>query len=101
MAVQYDLIVIGSSPAGIFAATVAAGFKARVALVEQSVNYSYYGASDAIINRCISQNLRLVKQWESKNGKIPDSRSQIGWAEEVLLTLAELDSQAVFGIIRS
>lgn len=38
MAVEYDLVVIGSSPAGLYAATAAAQLKARVALVEPQLS---------------------------------------------------------------
>lgn len=49
MTVDYDLVIIGSSPAGFYAATVAASMKARVALVatppESATENSIYGVS--------------------------------------------------------
>lgn len=42
MTVEYDLIVIGSSSAGIYAALTAANLKARVALVENDSDNTYH-----------------------------------------------------------
>ena len=52
MAVDYDLVVIGSSQEGIYAARTAASLQARVALVTQ--NDTEYLDREIIINNCIA-----------------------------------------------
>lgn len=96
MAVEYDLIAIGSSPAGVYAAVTAAYLNARVALVEQRVQ----GISDPIYSRTLSQIARLAKQLENSpplwaNTQVCPYIEAMAWAQEILLTLAEQDSSAV------
>ena len=53
MAVDYDLVIIGSSWAGIYAAEKAAQFQARVALVTQGEDL--FLANDMLVNHSISE----------------------------------------------
>ncbi|MGL5875108.1 MAG: dihydrolipoyl dehydrogenase family protein [Xenococcaceae cyanobacterium] len=53
MTVEYDLVVIGGSPEGLYAATTAASLGARIALVRQE--YSDLNNAEAIFVRTLSQ----------------------------------------------
>jgi flavin-dependent dehydrogenase len=76
MTVEYDLIVIGGSTAGIYAAVAAAHLKARVALVEpqqlQTANWLGYSALysqsltqlGVLLNKCVRL-LNLVFTFQS------------------------------------
>ena len=54
MAVDYDLVVIGATLEGIFAANLAASFKARVALVDLPVS-SHFSSTEIVYSRTLSQ----------------------------------------------
>ena len=53
MAVDYDLVIIGSSWAGIYAAKSAVGLQARVALVTQG--NELFLPNDTLFNHSLSQ----------------------------------------------
>ena len=61
MAVDYDLVVIGDSPEGIYAAIAAANLKARVALVEQPLEKHPRG-SEAVYRHTLAHAARLYKE---------------------------------------
>ena len=61
MAVDYDLVVIGDSPEGIYAAIAAANLKARVALVEQPLEKHPRG-SEAVYRNTLAHAARLHKE---------------------------------------
>ena len=61
MAVDYDLVVIGDSPEGIYAAIAAANLKARVALVEQPLEKHPRG-SEAVYRHTLAHAARLHKE---------------------------------------
>ncbi|MGF1541639.1 MAG: dihydrolipoyl dehydrogenase family protein [Pleurocapsa sp.] len=62
MAVDYDLVVIGSTQEGIYAARTAAMLQARVALITQ--NITEYSDRDVIINNSISE----IARWNFIRG---------------------------------
>ncbi len=81
--VEYDLVMIGASRGGIYAAITAANLNARVALVEQEVNYNYSGEFEAIYNRSLAL-IDLVTDG--------DNFSFREWIEEVVSTVKARDS---------
>lgn len=64
MSVDYDLVIIGNSYEGIYAADKVNNLKARVALVTQS-DKSYLPSSDSIFNRSCSELVRFIHQLEN------------------------------------
>ena len=60
MAVDYDLVVIGSSLEGIYAAATAAHLQARVALVTQNIGRNSY-LSEIVFSHSLAQVANLVK----------------------------------------
>jgi pyruvate/2-oxoglutarate dehydrogenase complex dihydrolipoamide dehydrogenase (E3) component len=63
MTVNYDLVVIGGSPEGIYAAATAATLKARVALVTQGWN-EYLHGSEAIFSRVLAEVANVYEEIE-------------------------------------
>ncbi|NEQ15791.1 MAG: FAD-dependent oxidoreductase, partial [Moorea sp. SIO3E2] len=62
MTVDYDLIIIGSTPAGVYAAVAAAGLKARVALVDPQPGQTSWLGQGAIYTRVLSEIGRKLEQ---------------------------------------
>jgi pyruvate/2-oxoglutarate dehydrogenase complex dihydrolipoamide dehydrogenase (E3) component len=104
MAVDYDLIVIGGSPEGIFAAATAARLNARVALVEQPFE-ELSGNAEAIYNRALTQTTNLWQHWRrtpmglstaaadfSTNFSSSPLTSVKSWGKEAIAILAEQNS---------
>ncbi len=100
MAVDYDLVVIGNTPAGIHAAVSAARLKARVAIVEQNP------CSDSTIVRRafaevgkIAQSLDWANQLSLYEPEIilgvPQLSEVKKWGETIAASLQELESSAV------
>jgi pyruvate/2-oxoglutarate dehydrogenase complex dihydrolipoamide dehydrogenase (E3) component len=103
MSVEYDLVVIGGSLEGIFAAVSAASLNARVALVEQP-NKGYWGDCEAIYNSTFSHVASLCKRLEMAvqigvYQPTPDLGIQLtqvaSWAREVNAILSERHSPAI------
>ncbi len=109
MAVEYDLIVIGASTEGIFAAATAASLHARVALVEQQFEV-HSSDSEAIYSRTLSHITRLLGQLSNATqlsfspvcaNLEATATPQIqltevkSWAKEVISLLAEQNSPAI------
>ncbi len=111
MTVEYDLIVIGGSTAGIHAAVAAAHLNARVALVENEhlqKNWLGYGA---IYNQALTQVGRVVQQVRdahqfgvrtsgadsTQQRQIPSVQltEAMQWAEAVVSTCSEQNSPAI------
>jgi pyruvate/2-oxoglutarate dehydrogenase complex dihydrolipoamide dehydrogenase (E3) component len=61
MAVDYDLVIIGSSPEGIYAATTAVYLNVRVALVTQN-RKGYVDNYESIFSHTLSQITHLINQ---------------------------------------
>jgi pyruvate/2-oxoglutarate dehydrogenase complex dihydrolipoamide dehydrogenase (E3) component len=66
MAVEYDLVIIGGSPAGIEAARLAAHCHARVALVQQGVEFKSTGIGLQVLQR-LGQ-IRQSQPWYEQLG---------------------------------
>lgn len=110
MTVEYDLIVIGGSRAGIDAALFAARLNARVALVEpqlQQTNWLGYGA---IYTQALTQVGRVAKQlrdapqfgiYPAMNGSSQqqalsiDLTEAMQWSQAVVSTCSEQNSPAI------
>lgn len=67
MAVDYDLVIIGSSPEGIYAAITAVYLNARVALVTQN-RKGYLDNYESIFSRTLGQITHLVNQTQIGEG---------------------------------
>ncbi len=112
MAVDYDLAIIGSSPAGLYAAAAAASLKARVALVATGV--SPVGFQEIYNELCgkalteisaVAQQLRAAHQFgvhctDLENAPAPEEISvrfseALEWAAGVASNLGEIHSPAV------
>ncbi len=103
MSVDYDLVVIGGSPEGIYAAAKAVHLKARVALVTQGFEGQLEGA-ETIYSRAFSHFIRSRQQYEiatqggffppTTKGNIPWN-SLKDWSQEVISLLAEQNSPAI------
>ena len=106
MAVDYDLVVIGDSPEGIYAAIAAANLKARVALVEQPLEKHPRG-SEAIYRHTLAHAARLHKERQGflfggglDNNARPEAHAQLlarvkSWAEAVSFNQSA-ENSAVF-----
>ena len=95
MAVDYDLVVIGNSPEGIYAAVHAAHLNARVALVEQPLAH---GASEAVYHRTLAHTAQFWQSRHASEGEKPElpSTAQVKfWAEAVNSNLSQANSPAV------
>ncbi len=100
MAVDYDLVVIGNTTTGIYAALEAVKLKARVAIVEQNI------PSDSTIVRHafaeigdIAQSCDRANQLGLYDPEIISETLQLSkakkWADTITSTLQQLDSPAV------
>ena len=100
MAVDYDLVVIGSSQEGIYAAAVAARLQARVALVTQNLEEDY-NLSELIFCHSLTQIAGWAK--DSQNNPfaiaLPPTKLEFAeieearnWSKEVNFALTELNS---------
>ena len=109
MAVDYDLVVIGSSQEGIYAAAAAARLQARVALVTQNLEeHSYssaiiFGHSLAQIAGFVSNNQKnhFGIYSESSEFKIAELTEARNWSQAVNFALTEensLTSLATLGV---
>lgn len=107
MALDYNLVVIGSTPEGIYAALTAAHLKARVALVEQPL-VGQLGAAEATFSRTFSHLTRLAGQVARATqvgiyGQIPSLELQLpplqAWAAEVNAILVEQQSPAILSAL--
>ncbi|MBW4651325.1 MAG: FAD-dependent oxidoreductase [Kastovskya adunca ATA6-11-RM4] len=110
MAVEYDLIVIGGSRAGIYAAVAAAHLQARVALVDLPTT-AFPEASSSLYNQAIAQVSRVQAQlwnaeqwgiyWDETAGRLPAPTVRFDeamrWAAEVVSTQFEQHSPAILG----
>lgn len=100
MAVEYDLIVIGNTPGGIYAAVAATALNARIALITQNTSFAW----NPVYSRTLLKTTRLVQQWEKAQGvevspELQTEETQwnkaLKWAKEVCLTLSEQQSPAI------
>ncbi len=108
MAVDYDLVIIGSSPEGIYAATTAVYLNARVALVTQN-RKGYVDKYESIFSRSLGQITHLINQTQiGQFGIYPENlfptdnlpQAKI-WAEAVCLNLTvenSLTTLAALGV---
>ncbi|MBW4521228.1 MAG: NAD(P)/FAD-dependent oxidoreductase [Scytolyngbya sp. HA4215-MV1] len=104
MSVDYDLIIIGSTPAGIAAAIAAVSLKARVALVSDrwQIKETLDGAALNHFGR-ITQQAHPVLMSEERLGQSGDDRpwgsrywlQLLAWVETISATLEEAHSPAV------
>ncbi|NJR49314.1 MAG: NAD(P)/FAD-dependent oxidoreductase [Leptolyngbyaceae cyanobacterium CSU_1_3] len=97
MAIEYDLIVIGNTSAGIHAAISAARLKARVALVEQDISEQKSISCYREVSQ-ISQYLNRANQlgfYEPVNLKTLQWSRVKKWAGAIASNLQELNSPAV------
>ncbi len=109
--IDYDLVIIGGTQAGRYAALTATGFQARVALVEPFSNSQNLptAGQDAIglssqYNQILSESGRFAEQisshkfgvsWEATNSEMPIELRFDGmrkWAEGVVSNLSEINS---------
>lgn len=108
MTVEYDLIVIGSSRAGIYAALTAANLKARVALVENDSEKTCHGAlyTQALTQvGCVVKQLRDAPQFgihfpvteSTQQPQFPsiELTEAMEWASLVISNCSEQNSPAV------
>jgi pyruvate/2-oxoglutarate dehydrogenase complex dihydrolipoamide dehydrogenase (E3) component len=95
MTADYDLVVIGDSPEGIYAASIAASLKARVALVKQP-SQGQVEWSETIFRSRFAHINRLSRQLELIYGQSLDfPRAMVtDWGREVRQILAERESPA-------
>ncbi len=84
MSVDYDLVIIGGTTAGVEAAIFAAHFKARVALVTQGISFSTL--PDSLVISAIAQLANTAESWQ---------RSQISTLWHGTSTLPTVNWQAV------
>lgn len=113
MTVEYDLIVIGGSPVGAYAAAAAARLNARVALVEPPPSQISWFSYGAIYSQALARVGRVIQQVRNApqlgiHYSITDStESQLvpslqlseamEWAQAVVHTCWEQNSPAVLG----
>ena len=93
MAVDYDLVIVGSSYAGIYAAAIAADLKSRVALVTHS-DRAYYLDNELIISQALAEVGRW--NWQQQQNHFAADTAHCSaislinaqyWAKEVDATL--------------
>lgn len=94
----YDLVIIGGSSAGLYAAVVSARLKARVALVEQH----QLGEGRFLFHKALNEAGRTYQPMTARNVDL--SRERVGegtayiqavrWAEAVVADLIERDPQS-------
>jgi pyruvate/2-oxoglutarate dehydrogenase complex dihydrolipoamide dehydrogenase (E3) component len=112
MTVEYDLIVIGGSPVGAYAAAAAARLNARVALVEpQPPQISWLGY-EAIYARALARVGHVIQQvrsapqlgihystTDSEQQQVPSLQltEAMEWAQTIVHTCFEQNSPAILG----
>lgn len=101
MTVDYDLVVIGGSEVGVYAAIAAAQLKARVALVEPPTPSTQQSDAAFIYRSCLSEVSRLIgqlpqmQQWGQPLDLALDFAQVMQSAQATLSTLAVPSSSAV------
>ncbi len=119
MTVDYDLIIIGGTPAGVYAAVSAAALKARVALVDPQQGQTSCLGQGAIYTRVLSEmgrkleQIRDASQWgiyaQTADSTQPDISptgfpslpltAVMEWANLVVANCSEQNSQAILGAL--
>ena len=106
MAVDYDLVVIGSTLEATMTALRAAYLKSRVALVTQELQGDL-SSMTRIFSRSFTQVAHLSRQWQnahqwglpsSSNFSLNGTDFQ-GWVEEVFAILQEQNSPAILSAL--
>jgi len=113
MTVEYDLIVIGGSTVGAYAALATARLNARVALVEPQQLQTHWLGYGAIYNQAlarvgrIAQQLGDAPQWgihcsppdvaERRHASAVQLTEAMQWAQAVVETCSEQNSPAILG----
>ena len=88
---NYDLIIIGNTPVGRYAAFTASLWEARVALVTQEITFSDY--ADWLYNFTLSQLIETTEQQEKiQFSSSVSSTSYQKWAQEVIEVIEEKES---------
>lgn len=98
---DYDLVVIGNTPEGIYAASMAAYLKARVALVQQPTQL-LLDSAETIYSRRFTHVTHLFNQlkdiYPQQQLNIPIT-GITAWAKEVNIILSELNSPAMLSAL--
>jgi pyruvate/2-oxoglutarate dehydrogenase complex dihydrolipoamide dehydrogenase (E3) component len=98
MALDYDLVVIGSSWVGIYAAQKAVQLQARVALVTNTNDDDLFLPNDTLTNRAISEvgrwNYHLANQPLIKVADRVSLSAAQAWSHNVTLTIEQQNSLA-------
>ena len=113
MTVEYDLIVIGGSTAGTYAAVAAARLNARVALVEPQPSQPNWLAYGALYSQALAQVGRVLQQVRdapqlgihcstanaTQQHQVPlvELTEAMQWAQAVVYTCSEQNSPAILG----
>lgn len=113
MTVEYDLIVIGGSTAGTYAAVAAARLNARVALVEPQPLQANWLAYGALYSQALAQVGRVLQQVRDApqlgihcstvnvtlQQQVPfvELTEAMQWAQAVVYTCSEQNSPAILG----
>lgn len=97
---NYDLIIIGNTNVGRYAALTAILWEARVALVTH--NITDYSEADGVYNFTLTQLTQVSAQWNKINPSIsPSSEIYQKWTQEVIEVVTEetaLDKLAAKGV---
>lgn len=97
MAVDYDLIIIGGTPEGVFAALSAASFKARVALIKKPVTSNLGFKENLIYLLSLKKllNSQLIQSpWEISNSILKEPIAKIPvkqWSDMAISIIEEQD----------
>lgn len=78
----YDLIIIGNTAVGRYAALRAVSWEARVALVTQDIDIS--SEADWLYSFSITQLTQIGKQWGKIQAFTPPAKTYQEWAQEVI-----------------
>ena len=81
----YDLIIIGNTAVGRYAALRAVSWEARVALVTQDIEIS----SDWLYSFSLTQLTQIGKQWGNIQAFTPPAKTYQEWAQEVIEVVKE------------
>lgn len=84
---NYDVIVIGNTPVGRYAALTAAFWEARVALVTQDISLATEG--DWLYNFSLSQLTAIAEKWNNLQATSPPLEIYQQWAQEVIAVMEE------------
>ena len=105
MSFDYDLVVIGSTPEGIYAARKAVLLQARVALVTQTEAERYLDCSSFIYSRLLNEITQCRNCWEKEADKTTSSvvslaefKSYFNLIRESIITEHSLDELAILGV---